>query len=231
MFILVDVWIGATPIATFFCIDPSRSQAAFQTIFAGFHNTLTTDRYGAYNLHLGAKQVCLAHIRRDFIKVSERPNADGAIGRILCDQLDDIFALWKHFKANTLSRTELQQQAQKHIENIKTALTCGVTSEGLNSKTTALCNDLLNRFETLWTFLFQKNVEPTNNLAERGLRPAVIYRKLTGGSQSEWGMAFIERLLTVVCTFRQRAKNVFTFLREAFHAHIFGGPAPPVLTI
>lgn len=181
--------------------------------------------------HLGAKQVCLAHILRDFIKMSERPNADGAIGRILCDQLDAIFALWKQFKINTLSRAELQQQAKKYIENIKTTLTCGVISEGLNSKTTALCNDLLNRFETLWTFLFQENVEPTNNLAERGLRPAVIYRKLTGGSQSEWGVVFIERLLTVVCTFRQRAKNVFTFLKGAFHAHIFGGPAPPVFTI
>jgi transposase len=162
--------------------------------------------------------------------MSERPNADGAIGRILCDRLNAIFALWKQFKTNTLSRAELQQQAQKYIENIKIALTCGGISEGLNSKTTALCNDLLNRFETLWTFLIQVNVEPTNNLAERGLRPAVIYRKLTGGSQSQWGMAFIERLLTIVCTFRQRARNIFTFLRGAFHAHIFGGPAPPIFT-
>jgi len=222
------LWIGATPLATFFCVNPSRSQSAFQMIFNGFYNTLTTDRYGAYNLHLGAKQVCLAHIRRDFIKISERFNADGAIGRILCDQLDAIFALWKQFKARELSRTELQQQAQEFIENIKKTLTCGAVADGLNSKTTAFCNDLLDRFKTLWTFLFQENVEPTNNLAERGLRPAVIYRKLTGGSQSEWGMTFIERLLTVVCTFKQRAKNVFTFLIGTFNAHIFGGVAPPV---
>src|SRR5262249_7026071 len=92
------LWIGATPIATFFCIDSSRSQAAFQTIFSGFCNTLTTDRYGAYNLYLGVKQVCLAHILRDFIKMSERPNVDGAIGRILCNQLNAIFALWQQFK-------------------------------------------------------------------------------------------------------------------------------------
>jgi transposase len=105
-----------------------------------------------------------------------------------------------------------------------------VVSDGLNSKTAALCNDLLNRFETLWTFLFQENLEPTNNLAERGLRPAVIYRKLTGGSQSEWGMTFIERLLTITCTFRQRAMNVFTFLIGIFRAHIFGEQAPPVMT-
>jgi transposase len=224
------LWVGATPSATFFRIDPKRSQSAFQRIFGGFCNTLTTDRYGAYNLYLGTKQVCLAHIRRDFIKMSERHNVDGAIGRILCDQLDAIFALWHQFKAKKLSRVELQKQAQEFVQDIKTALTCGAIADGLSSKTTALCNDLLSRFEELWIFLFQENVEPTNNLAERSLRPAVIYRKLTGGTQSEWGMAFIERLLTVVCTFRQRARNVFTFLIGTFHAYIFGGPAPPVFT-
>jgi transposase len=159
------LWIGATPLATFFSINSSRSQSAFQMIFGGFCNTLTTDRYGAYNVHPGAKQACLAHIRRDFIKVSERINEDGAIGRILCDQLDAIFALWHQFKARTLSRIELQQKAQEFIENIKTALACGAVSDCLNSKTAALCNDLLGRFETLWTFLSQENVEPTKDLA------------------------------------------------------------------
>jgi len=65
--------------------------------------------------------------------VSERSNADGAIGRILCDQLNAIFALWQQFKVKILSRTQLQQQAQEFVENIKTALTCGATSDGLNS--------------------------------------------------------------------------------------------------
>lgn len=113
-------------------------------------------------------------------------------------------------------------RTQKSIENFKVALTVGATAEGLNSKRTALCNDLLNRFETLWTFLFQDGVEPTNNLAERSLRPAVIYRKISGGSQSDWGMTFVERLLTVVCTFHQQAKNIFTFLIGTFRAHILG---------
>ena len=222
------LWIGATSMATFFCIDPSRSRVAFQTIFHGFRNTLTSDRYGAYNLYPGSRQACLAHIRRDFIKVSQRPNADGAIGRILCDQLDAIFAHWKQFKTGTLSRSDLQQQSQEMIENIKLALIIGSAGDKISSRTAALCHDLLDRFDTLWTFLSEENVEPTNNLAERNLRPAVIYRKLTGGSQSKWGMEFVERLLTVVCTCRQQGKNVFTFLTDIFHAHNCNGPAPPI---
>ncbi len=78
--------------------------------------------------------------------------------------------------------------------------------------------------------LLEENVEPTNNLAERNLRPAVIYRKLTGGSQSAWGMEFVERVLTVVCTCRQQAKNVFIFLTDIFRAYSSNGPAPPVFT-
>lgn len=214
--------------ATFFRIDSSRSQATFQEIFQGFHNILTTDRYGAYNLYSGTKQACLAHIRRDFIKMSERPHADGAIGHILCNQLAEVFALWKQFKSGTLSRIDLQHQSREAVENIKLALTVGAAADKLCSKTTALCHDLLNRFDTLWTFLYQENVEPTNNLAERNLRPAVIYRKLTGGSQSQWGMQFVERLLTVVCTCRQQAKNVFTFFTDIFYAHHYGGPVPSI---
>jgi transposase len=91
--------------------------------------------------------------------------------------------------------------------------------EATNSKSSSLAHDLLNRFSTLWTFLSVEGVEPTNNLAERGLRPVVILRKLSGGSQSEWGVSFTERLMTVVCTLKQKAENVFTFLTGIFGAY------------
>jgi transposase len=224
------IWIGATPQATFFAIDPSRSRQAFQRIFHGFRNTLTTDRYGAYNCYEGTKQVCLAHLARDFEKVAQRPKTDGSLGRILSTQLKSIFALWKDFKANRLSRENLQLEAQEYIENIETALTFGATHEGFSNKTAAFCLDLLNRFSTLWTFLYQEGVEPTNNLAEQGLRPLVIFRKLSGGNQSEWGTRFTERLFTVACTLRQRAGNLFEYLAQAFEAHIHKTTGPPIFS-
>ena len=116
------LWIGATPIATLFSIDPSRSREAFEQIFP-FQNTLTSDRYGAYRRYEGVKQSCLAHIDRDFKKVSERKGPDGALGRILNGELKAIFSLWNQFKTKGLSRKELQVQAETHIENIKTTLT------------------------------------------------------------------------------------------------------------
>jgi transposase len=222
------VWTGASSRATFFQIDPARSQEAFKRVFGGFKNTLTSDRYGAYNLYEGKKQACLAHILRDFTKMSERSGADGAIGRILLVELKEIFGCWNKFKNTELTRLELQELAKTHTENINATLSVGAGADQVGSKSQALCCDLLDRFTTLWTFLEQEDVEPTNNLAERGLRPLVIARKLSNGSQSEWGIKFSERIMTVVCTLKQRAGNVFEYLTHIFYARLEKGPAPPV---
>lgn len=222
------VWVGASPRATFFQIDLSRSQEAFKRVFGGFKNTLTSDRYGAYNLYEGEKQACLAHILRDFTKMSERSGADGAIGRILLEELKEIFGHWHKFKNSEMTRVELQEVVKIHRENIRDALSIGAGAEQIGNKSQALCCDLLRRFSTLWTFLKQEDVEPTNNLAERGLRPFVISRKLSNGSQSEWGMRFNERIMTVACTLKQRVGNLFEYLTQVFYAHTEKGPAPPV---
>ena len=92
------------------------------------------------------------------------------------------------------------------------------------NKARSLCYDLLERFETLWTFLYIEGVEPTNNLAERALRPMVIWRKLSGGTQSEWGNRLNERLQTVVFTLKQRMQNVFEYLTSRFQEFIRAGP-------
>lgn len=212
------IWIGATSRATFFKIDPSRSSQAYRRIFGSYCGTLTTDRHGAYNEHEGPKQSCLAHIDRHFEKMSERPGIDGSFGRLLEGQLNFIFGLWDEFNKGAFPRPVLQEKANEHIENIRAALIF-TAREAKNNKSAALAHDLLGRFSTLWTFLFIEGVEPTNNLAERGLRPAVIFRKLSGGNQSDWGARFIERLMTVVCTLKQNAMNAFTFLTEVFAAH------------
>ena len=157
--------------------------------------------------------------------MSERPGVDGSFGRVLEGQLDLIFGLWDEFKKEAFSRPILQEKAKEHIENIKAALIF-TAREAKNSKSTALAHDLLGRFPTLWTFLFVEGVEPTNNLAERCLRPAVIFRKLSGGNQSDWGARFTERLMTVVCTLKQNAMNAFTFLTEVFAAYQKARPPP-----
>lgn len=222
------IWIGATLKATFFQIDPSRSQQAYARIFGGYRGVLNTDRYGAYNKHKGARQSCLAHIDRYFEKMSERPGIDGVCGKLLEQQFDEVFELWSQFKEGAFSRMTLQEKMRERIEDVRVLLMF-IAKEAKNRKSIALAHDLLKRFSTLWTFLFVERVEPTNNLAERGLRPVVILRKLSGGNQSEWGALFTERLMTVVCTLKQNAKNVFTFLAKLFAAHCYARASPAIV--
>lgn len=184
-------WIGVTSKATFLKIDPSRSTQAYLRIFGAFKGILTTDRYGAYNCHTGRRQSCLAHIDRSFAKMSQRAGIDQFCGKMLQEQLDQIFKLWSVFKKGEISRLELQTKSTDPIENIK-ALLILTGRKAKERQSQALANDLLKRFDTLWTFLHEEGVEPTNNLAERGLRSLVIFRKLSQGNQSDWGAKIVK---------------------------------------
>ena len=82
------------------------------------------------------------------------------------------------------------------------------------STTASFAKNLLNRWPALWTFTHTDGVEPTNNHAERGLRGAVIYRKLSLGSQSEQGERTIERLLSASLTCRLQKRSLFAYLTD-----------------
>ena len=89
-----------------------------------------------------------------------------------------------------------------------------------------MCNELYDHRQWLWTFLDHEGVEPTNNGSERALRHAVIWRKLSFGTQSASGSRFVETMLTVIETCRQQHRNVFAFVTTAVEAHLAGQPGP-----
>jgi transposase len=224
------MWVGVSQDSVFFKIKVSRSSEAFRDVFGNFNGTLTTDRYGAYNSHEGKQQLCWGHADRDFQKISERGGIDESIGEELKKSADDLFRFWNHFKAGFISREDLISHFEKEImEDVKVLLKAGAAHEETHSKTKATCLDFFNKFESLWVFLYEEGVEPTNNKAERSLRHGVILRKLTYGSQSEKGQVFVERILTVAGTLKERAKDTLGYLAACFKSYIEGRPAPPIL--
>ncbi len=98
-----------------------------------------------------------------------------------------------------------------------------------NSLTHRFCKELVEHFKYLWTFVEVDGVEPTNNAAERALRHAVIWRKLSFGTQSAVGSRFVERMLTVIETARRAGRNAFAWLTEAVRARLCGQTAPALL--
>lgn len=221
------IWVGATDTTVFFQVDSKRSQAAFERVFGGYKNAMTADRYSAYNIHAGKLQTCWAHLDRDFAKIAERDGSDRLIGRLLQEQTDILFKKWRQFVNGEFTREEMRFLIEKDVvPNIKACLKIGASASGIHPKTQSTCLNLLERFETLWLFLKHERVEPTNNLAERALRSAVIWRKISFGSKSEWGERFIERILTISLTFRQMKKNAYSYLTECFQAWKHDLPIP-----
>ena len=223
------MWIGVGCDSVFFKITISRSAKAFQEVFGGFKGTISTDRYGGYNSHEGERQLCWSHADRDFEKISERGEIDSWIGSRLKECSKEMFQHWHAFKNCEIERIELINKIEKGVkETVKVLLKLGSIHQDCHTKTQATCIDFFNQFDSLWIFLYQDGVEPTNNAAERGLRHGVIWRKLCYGSQSEVGEKFVERVMTVAGTLKLRAQNSFEYFTACFTAYIHGAQAPPL---
>ena len=95
-----------------------------------------------------------------------------------------------------------------------------------NKRCRGMAKNLLKAWPALWTFAAHTGVEPTNNHAERGLRSAVIYRKLSLGTQSEGGERRIERLLSAHTTCRRQRRSSFAYPTDAITTHAHGDPVP-----
>ena len=81
----------------------------------------------------------------------------------------------------------------------------------------------------MWLFVTVDGVEPTNNAAERAIRPAVLWRRTSFGTQSAAGSLFVARMLTVVTTLRSQQRNVLEFMTAACSATRAGQPTPSLL--
>jgi hypothetical protein len=118
-------------------------------------------------------------------------------------------------------------QVEPFREKIDSLLLRGVYT--ISGRAQATCKELTDYRERLWAFIDHEGVEPTNNAAERALRQAVIWRKLSFGTQSDNGSRFVETMLTIIETFRQQRRGTFEFVVAAITAHYTGSPPPRVI--
>jgi transposase len=224
---LAWLWVMATSAATVFMVRRSRGSEVAKELLGAARGVVLTDRWSGYSwLPLSRRQLCWAHLIRDFRKISESAHAGIAgLGEALLDNARRLFELWRRVRDGTLQRSSFRTYASRLRCQIKTYL-IAVTGCA-NRRAAALARGILRLEPAMWTFVRIPGVEPTNNAAERALRPVVLWRKGSYGSRSEIGHAFVERMLTVVTTLRQHGRNVLEFLREASVAALrkVGAPA------
>ena len=190
--------------------------------------TLGSDRWTAYHVHVGRRQICWSHLLRDFQAISEYTGKAGRIGKELVKLTRKMFHYWHGVRDGTMTRARFKLKMKPLQRRVEDLLRRGVVS-GV-PRVGGMCWDIGGvHAEALWTFVEVEGVEPTNNRSERGLRHAVIWRKSSYGSHSEAGSRFVERMLTVRATLRAQGRNVVQFVTQAVLASLNRLPMPSLL--
>lgn len=225
-----DRWlfVAATKAAAVFRIEKHRTRPSLKKLLRGkLRGVFCSDRFGIYDLIPPARHgICWAHLKRDFVKCLERGGASETIGQEGIDICREVFDLWHALRDKRITRAELGAKTEplrrKMHDLLERGRTLGV------AKTSGMCGNLLRREQTLWNWVKIPGLEPTNNLAERTVRPAVIWRKKSFGSDSVGGCVFVERMLSVIQTLRMRKQNVLDYLTAAVTAEREGKPPPAI---
>jgi len=223
------LWVAATQSVAAFLTHARRGAAGLTALLGEeIRGILCSDRWSAYGrLPVAQRQVCWAHLVRDFRRCTERGLMGQPVGEAGLRAAEALFREWHLFRGGGITRRALYRRLDPVAAELHEALErgCGCA----DAKVAAFCENLLAVAPALWRFVVREGLEPTNNHAERLLRRGVLWRKNAFGSASERGLRFVERLLTVVQTLRLQKRPVLEFLYQSLVAHRAGLPAPKLL--
>jgi transposase len=221
------LWAAVTAEATAFRIERSRGADALHALVGDpVGPVLISDRFPTY-ARAPTRQICWAHLRRDFQSMIDRAAGGEAVGAKLLHFSGFVFAWWKRHEAGSVQRSTLRAYVAGLKPVVRSLLESGVACGC--AWTAKVCRKLLSAESALWTFAAVEGVPPHNNATERALRHGVIWRKTSYGTDSVLGSRFVESLLTAVATCRQRSRDVLGFLTACLRARLAGTPAPSLL--
>jgi transposase len=224
------LWGAFTQTAALLRIAPDRHERELvQLVGEQFAGIACSDRWWTYNRFApDRRQVCWSHLVRDFTAHAEGMAAQRELGESGLRVAGHLFDAWNIFKDDG-DRRALKRRVAPLKRELHALLTQNATKHARNRYTKTIAGNLLKLWPALWTFSEIDGVEPTNNHAERGLRGAVIYRKLSLGSQSDQGERTIERLLSASITCRLQKRSLFTYLTEVLTSRTRGDPTPRLI--
>jgi len=223
------LWTAVTEWVTVFVVRRSRSgQVAQELLGEDFWGWLVTDRWSGYSWYpTWRRQLCWAHLWRDIEAMIARGGRSAEIGEALQDHARRMFHWWHRVRDGTLTHASFRTYMQPIRREVERLLEAGQTCG--TAKTEGTCREILRLRQALWTFVRHEGVEPTNNAAERAIRPGVLWRKSSFGTQSAGGSRFVEAMMTVVATLKQQHRNVLAYLTDTCKKALRGEPAPSLL--
>ena len=231
------LWVIATPLVAYFEIHLCRAaQVAKNLLGEDFAGILPSDRYSGYTwVDSSRRQLCWAHLIRNFANMAERSGRSGEIGRGLVACSTRLFHEWHRVRDGPILFSTFRTYAGRIRREIRELLKEGASyvpekgEKSARAKTSRSCGELLSIEPAMWLFARREGIEPTNNLAEQLLRFAVLWRRISQGTKSKHGSLFVSRLLTVIETLRLQDRNVLEYLTGACKAGRAGIDPPSLL--
>jgi len=222
-------WVAVGTVATVFTVATSRGSRVIKGLLGeGFGGVLGSDRWSASTwVAPERRQVCWSHLKRDFQALVDWGGAARPIGTAALALVARLFAAWHQARDDPAARPQLVATMAPIQAEFQALLEEGAA--GASPKAGGVCRALLKLGPALWTFVTVPGVAPTNNAAERAIRPAVLWRKGSFGSHSEAGAAFAARLLSVAATCRQQDRSPLAYLTAVCTAAQRGHPIPSLL--
>jgi hypothetical protein len=222
------LWTANTPDAVFLQIAEHCNREQFNALIGtDYPGIVISDRWNGYaHLDPNQRQVCWAHIKRDFRKHADGLGEQKAFGENGLELTRRTFAAWRSFQNEHHDRDRLRAEIAPIQAEMRALLEDASPKKARNRWHRRFANNLLKVWPALWTFTEINGIEPTNNPAERALRAPVIHRKISLGTQSQEGERFAERALSAAATCRLQHRSLFTYLSELITAHNRGDPFP-----
>lgn len=221
------LWGIATERSSFFGILPTRATIAAKSLLGDDpKGIVTTDRSGSYNFLVPEQHAfCWSHLDRNFQRFSESPEPQKTFGERGMSIADAIFHVWHLFLAGMLSNWEFDEKILTIRQRLGKLLWWGMNSG--HPEIIRFSRELASRWESLFVFA-KYRIDPTNNAAERALRPGVMWRKICMGTRSDEGDIFVGRILTVAETCKKQQRSLISVLNKVFECRNHGIINPPV---
>jgi transposase len=215
------VWVVANRRGAVFKLAKGRGhEARRQLLPDDYPGVVVSDRWHVYE-PFENRALCHAHLLRNWRAISERKDPKAKrLGDRGVAETDRMLGMHRDYRHGVLSELAYRLRIRIYSRLLNDALECE------DAKTKTLAQELCRLWECLWTFSERDGVEPTNNEGECEIRPAVLWRKVSLGTQSDAGQRFVERILTVGATARKIGTRLFGFLFDLSFAHLNQLPWP-----
>jgi transposase len=234
------IWALVAQQFVFYVVASTRGAEVLVSLLgAVFRGILCNDRWVVYlSYHSGRMQLCWAHLKRNILGIAEYARSPSA--RQFCRDalaiVARLFRLWYRFRGDLRDRRgnpqpiDRRQLIDKSIPLQKKLFALAEAHlDDADREVRNLATALFIHFDRLFTFLEQEGVDPTNNIAERTLRTAVQWRKISFGNRSRNGEIATARLLSVAQTCKRQHRHVLGYLTDAVRCHRHQAPAPSLL--